>query len=210
VVDARRLRIGIDLDNTLVCYERLFPALARERGLVPADCAMSRIELRDRLRAEGREHLWTELQGEAYGPRMREAPPFDGALEFLARCHRAGAAVFIVSHRSRKPYSGGTADLHDAAHRWLEHHGFAGDNGGALPQENVRLEPTLGRKIDAIAALGLSHFVDDLPELFAHERFPAATLRILFDPTRAWEGEAEGNRVASWNEVSALLFGMDE
>ena len=33
-----RLRIGIDLDNTLVCYERLFAELAREHGL-PATAA---------------------------------------------------------------------------------------------------------------------------------------------------------------------------
>jgi len=208
VVARRPIRIGIDLDNTLVCYERLFLALAQERGLVPPDVTLSRIEVRNRLRAEDREHLWTELQGEAYGPRMQDAVPFDGALEFLARCKDAGATVFIVSQRTRHPYRGARHDLHDAALQWLEGRGFVGRDGTGLPRANVLFKRTPGDKLTAIAALDCNHFVDDLPELLGDDRFPASTVPILFDPTGAWPA-SRVTRAASWNEVAALIFGKE-
>jgi hypothetical protein len=200
------LRIGIDLDNTLVCYEDLFPTLARERGLVPAEARLSRIALRQRLRAAGTEHLWTELQGEAYGPRMTDAMPFSGALDFLSQCRAAGATVFIVSHRSRSPYSGHTCDLHEAAHGWLEQHGFVGSNGSGLSRANVMLEPTMSDKLSRIAALDCTHFIDDLPEVFKDKRFPASTAPILFDPTDTSAEHGTLTRVASWPEIADVIF----
>ena len=32
------MRIGVDLDNTIVCYDGLFQRVAVREGLVPADC----------------------------------------------------------------------------------------------------------------------------------------------------------------------------
>ena len=31
------MRIGVDFDNTLVCYDRAFAAVGKETGLLPAD-----------------------------------------------------------------------------------------------------------------------------------------------------------------------------
>lgn len=208
MVVRRRLRIGIDLDNTLVSYEHLFLALAQEQGLVPPDVTLSRIQVRNRLRAENREDLWTELQGEAYGPRMKDAVPFDGAAEFLARCKDAGATVFIVSHRTRHPYRGGKHDLHEAAIQWLEARGFVGRNGSGLPHANVLFKRTPGDKLTAIRALDCNHFVDDLPELLGDDRFPTSTTPILFDPMGAWP-TSRITRAVSWNEVAALILGKE-
>lgn len=197
-----RLRIGIDLDNTLVCYERLFAELAREHGL-PATAA-NRIELRDRLRLAGQEDLWTEMQGEAYGPRMRDAEPFAGALDFVERCAADGAEIFIVSHRTPYPYRGARHDLHAAARDWLARHGFVGTTRIAI--DNVFLEVDRPQKLGRIVALRLTHFIDDLPEVLADEQFPRATTQILFDPGGAWSGTLSCARASSWDDVGALIF----
>jgi hypothetical protein len=55
--------LGLDFDNTLVCYDGAFHQVARERDLVPADLPIVKEQVRDHLRAEGREDDWTELQG---------------------------------------------------------------------------------------------------------------------------------------------------
>jgi hypothetical protein len=98
--------IGIDFDNTIVCYDDLFTRVAVELGLVPPEVATSKTAIRDHLRAAGQEDRWTELQGTIYGPRMPDAPPFPGVLEFFAACRAAGVPVAIVSHRTRFPYLG--------------------------------------------------------------------------------------------------------
>jgi hypothetical protein len=175
-----KLRIGIDLDNTIVCYDDLFVALARRRGLIGNGSRPGRIALRDELRAGGREHIWTELQGEAYGEHMQAAPPFSGALDFVRDCGWRGISVFIVSHRTRQPYRGTSSDLHAAAHRWLERQGFAGPAGVA--GERIYLEITREEKMRRIGTLRCTHFIDDLADVLTDPAFPATTVPILFDP----------------------------
>ena len=80
--------IGVDFDNTIVCYDDVFGRVAIERGLVPAAVASSKTAVRDHLRAIGQEDRWTELQGIIYGPRMVDAPMFPGVAEFFARSRR--------------------------------------------------------------------------------------------------------------------------
>ena len=112
------MRIGIDFDNTIVCYDGLFHRLARERNLIGPDVRPLKGEVRDYLRRIGREDAWTELQGYAYGCRLVEAEPFPGAREFLARCRQQGIECLIISHKTRRPFAGpapGTGRLRAAA-----------------------------------------------------------------------------------------------
>ena len=80
-----KLRIGIDFDNTIACYDQLFHRMALEKGLIPADLPEGKSQVRDYLRHGGKEDAWTELQGHVYGARMGEAPPFPGVIEFFVR-----------------------------------------------------------------------------------------------------------------------------
>src|SRR5262245_38498792 len=113
------MRIGIDFDNTLVCYDQLFWALARERGAIDDAIPRRKEAVRDDLRRRGFEPLWTELQGVAYGSRILEAAPFPGAIEALAEFRRRGWRTFVISHKTQTPYAGPMYDLHAAAMQWL-------------------------------------------------------------------------------------------
>jgi hypothetical protein len=44
------VRIGIDFDNTIICYDTVFAAVARQRGLVPEGWDGLKSEVRDYLR----------------------------------------------------------------------------------------------------------------------------------------------------------------
>ena len=81
------MRIGLDFDNTLIDYDRVFLAAARERGLVAPDFTGSKREVRDaiRLLPDG-ELAWQRLQGHVYGAGIGGAVLFDGADQFLQRC----------------------------------------------------------------------------------------------------------------------------
>jgi len=74
------MRIGLDLDNTIVCYCQAIALLAEEMFELPGEVPRSKLGLRDHLRAAGREPEWTAFQGELYGPGMRYAQPFEGAI----------------------------------------------------------------------------------------------------------------------------------
>jgi len=201
--------IGVDLDNTIVCYDDLLRAVALEKGLIPESVPASKQAVRDWLRRAGRETLWTELQGCVYGARMDEARPFPGVLEFFTRCHALAVHVSIISHRTPYPYLGDKHDLPEAARAWLASHGFC-DPGRTGPRSGrVFLELTKQDKLARIAGEGCSHFIDDLPEFLDEPEFPGGVRRILFDPVGG-HGCCEGIcRVASWAEIGRLLLGKE-
>jgi phosphoglycolate phosphatase-like HAD superfamily hydrolase len=200
---AHALRIGVDLDNTIVCYDELFHRLALEHGWIPRDTPVRKTAVRAALRAGGREVLWTELQGEAYGVRMAGSRAYPGARSCLAACRQRGAEVCIISHRSRAPYRGPVTDLHATAIAWLEAEGFVSPE--VVPLGNVHLELTRRAKVERIAALGCTHFIDDLEDVYREPFFPAATVRILFDPDGEYRGR-EAQRLASWDTAAAMIF----
>lgn len=178
------MRIGIDLDNTLVCYDQLFWRLAVERGWIASTIPARKELVRDELRRLGRESDWTLLQGEVYGSRMCEATPFPHALEALQDFHRRDSFVCVVSHRTKVPFAGPSADLHAAARDWLESQGFIDQSATGLSQATVFLETTKTEKLARIESLGLDYFIDDLPELLLDPAFPVGVRRVLFDPHR--------------------------
>jgi FMN phosphatase YigB (HAD superfamily) len=200
------MRVGIDFDNTIVCYDMVFHRAAAERGLIPAGLDPSKGRVRDYLRQAGREDDWTELQGHVYGERMDEVEGYPGALACLATWSRAGIPLYIISHKTRSPYLGRQLDLHRAALAWLEGQGFFDPRRIMLPRERVFFELTKQAKLERIAKVGCTHFVDDLPEFLAEPGFPADVVRILFDPHEANPGERRFRRVGSWAELQACLL----
>jgi hypothetical protein len=197
--------IGIDLDNTLVSYDRLFHQLALEQKLIPPDLAVNKTEVRDFLRREDKEPAWTALQGLAYGSRIREAEAFAGALDFIRDGRRRNWHMHIVSHKTRNPIVGEPVDLHASARGWLDAHAVHGEIG--LPRGNVWFEVTKADKIQRIRQLQCDVFIDDLPELLLDPQFPVSTRRILFAPQEPdLKALPENVFVArNWAEITGLL-----
>jgi hypothetical protein len=194
------MRLGIDLDNTIISYDRLFTQLATERKLVPPHIASNKQSIRDYLRAQGQEDCWTDLQGIAYGSRIDEAVPFQGVQDFFRRCAVAKVDWWIISHRSPQPYLGEPVDLHAAARNWLLKRGFVSTS----QLDRVKLEVCREAKLRSILETGCDAFIDDLPELLVAPDFPAVR-RILFDPADQNPDRTEYERATSWAEIGKLL-----
>ena len=195
------MRIGIDFDNTLVCYDRLFHRAALDAGLIPADVPQSKNAVRDYLRQAGREPAWTELQGIVYGARMSEAEAYPGSIAFLEAARNNGWDVFIVSHKTRTPIIGPAYDLHAAAREWL-----AANVGEMLvPEHRTCFEVTKEEKLARIGAVGCMIFVDDLPEILTAPGFPSNVGRWLFDPANAFATVTGVKRFHAWPELTEAL-----
>jgi len=201
------MRIGIDFDNTIVCYDQVFHQVAREQGVIPNDLPRSKEHVRDHLRAVGQEPVWTAMQGYVYGQRMGDAAAFPGVLDFLRACRGQNVQVFIVSHKTRTPYLGPPYDLHAAALGWMEANGLFDPQDIGLPRGNVFLEPTKKDKLARIAALGCTHFIDDLPEFLGEADFPGGVQRLLFAPTGASSKDPAVVPCPSWAGIGAMLLG---
>ena len=199
--------IGVDFDNTIVCYDGLFRKLAVDKGLVPGDIPKAKNAVRDYLRQIGKEDSWTELQGYTYGPGMREARLFPGVLEFFDQCRKIGQEVFIISHRTRYPYLGERHDLHQAARDFLAMHGFNDPARIGLAADRIHFEESKQDKVARINGVGCTHFIDDLPEFLSEPGFPPGIEKILFDPNGQHADCPQWRRVASWPAIESLLLG---
>ncbi len=192
------MRIGLDLDNTLACYDATFASLAACEPDLPDALPRTKLGLRDHLRHSGRESRWTELQGHAYGPGMRLARPFPGALAFISAARASGHRVEIISQRSPRPFAGEPHDLHSSARAWIDEH-LRDATGPLFTESSVTFEADRDAKVARIGASACDVFVDDLPEVLEHPRFPAATRGFLFVPRLP--GAARSG-VASADDVS--------
>jgi len=181
------VRIGIDFDNTLANYDHVFLAAAKRCGLIAPTFAGSKRAVRDSIRRlpDG-ELAWQRLQGYAYGAGIGGATLFDGAAAFLRKCRAEGFEVFVISHKTQFSHHDPTrVDFHRAALDWMADQGFFHADAFDIPVERIFFESTRAAKLELIGALGCTHFIDDLEEVFADPGFPERVRKVLFAPSGA-------------------------
>jgi hypothetical protein len=191
------MKIGIDFDNTIICYDNAFNKAGVDCGLIPEDLPLGKGFVRDFLRKNDLEEKWIWLQGYVYGTRLSDARLYPGVRQFLYQCRRSQVECFIVSHKTVYPYSGEQYNLHDAAHEWILKEGL---------EIKTYFELTKEKKLERICKLGCTHFIDDLPEFLSLSGFPASIEKILFDPKQMYVQYYEDFvHCGSWDEVINIL-----
>lgn len=194
--------VGLDFDNTIVCYDNAIATLAELQFDLPVALPRTKLGIRNHLKAQGREQDWTRFQGELYGPGMTYAEPFEHALDVLRELAALGHTLSVISHRTRFPYLGERHDLHGFAAAWLRER---------VPAvfASVTFHESKAEKIVAISRAGCELFLDDLPEILSDPAFPDSTRGVLFSPDdeeTSWQGE----RVTSWRGlIDAVKFGVE-
>lgn len=199
--------VGVDLDNTLICYDGLFHAAGVRNGVLAADCPKDKKSVRDWLIARDREHDFTLLQAEVYGVGIRDARPYPDAVECVGKLRARNIPVHIVSHKTKSPVAGPAHDLHAAALDWLRGSGLLGSE--MLTEADVFFEPTLEAKAATAARLRCTHFIDDMCAFLLRPDLPARMKKIWFVPS----GEAVTDvpadvglhRYTSWLKIEDAL-----
>src|SRR4051812_39907432 len=128
------MKIGIDLDNTLICYDQAFQRVGREEGLLPPSFDGDKAAVKRALLKERPDGLlWETLQGLVYGRRIDAAVLFDGVSRFLETCRARGDSVAIVSHKTALAHHDALrTDLRAAAMGWMERNRFFDSTGLGL------------------------------------------------------------------------------
>jgi hypothetical protein len=204
------LKIGLDFDNTIVCYDSAIAVLAEQMFTLPPEVPRTKLGLRDHLRGSGREPEWTAFQGALYGPGMAYAQPFQGAIETMQALLEEGHQLMIVSHRSRRPYAGPPHDLHVAASEWisqrLQSAGlFLKDGHDPTGSTTVNFLETRDAKVTRIGELGCEVFVDDLQEVLDDPTFPENTVGVLFAPCCQATHLRVDYCISTWQELPGLI-----
>jgi hypothetical protein len=83
------------------------------------------------------------------------------------------------------------------------------DGGHGIARRDVYFESTRAEKLKRIAALTLTHFIDDLEEVLTDPDFPPGVERILFADAAAPvpPTAAAYVRCSSWRDIEGRVFG---
>jgi hypothetical protein len=206
-VSAGIKRIGIDFDNTIVDYDDVFLAAARERELVDEQFQGGKEVIRAALRLmpDG-EDIWRSLQGCVYGKRITDAVMFEGFDAFLRLCRAQGHRVSIVSHKTEfGHFDQARVNLRQAARAWMQARGFFDEDGYGLSMDDVFFEGSRADKIERIAGLRFTHFIDDLPEVLDDPTFPQDVMPILFTNGAA-PSMTRPNAFAHWRDIAGAIL----
>jgi hypothetical protein len=182
--DRPAMIIGIDFDNTIAGYDRVFVAEAERRGLLAAGTPATKKAVHAQLKGlpDG-ERQWMAIQGQVYGARIGEAVLIEGVADFLGTCRARGIKVAIISHKTEYGhFDPARVNLRDAARRWMTDRGFFDAGGFGLDSAALFFEETREAKVARIAAYGCHVFIDDLEVVLTHPDFPSGTARHLFHP----------------------------
>lgn len=190
--------IGVDLDNTIICYDLAFHRAALDRGWIDRATPAAKTAVKDAVLAKAGNQGWTELQGFVYGPGLAAATAYPGVVEFFHACATHRVPVVIVSHKTQFAAAGPAYDLREAATRWLKI--------GGLIDLPLHFTATRAEKLETVQRLGCATLIDDLPEIFRDPGYPRETDFILFDPDGAHADWTASPRASSWAEITLRFF----
>jgi hypothetical protein len=202
-----RLRIGVDFDNTIIAYDHVFCTVGKRCGLLDPDFLGHKQAVRDAIRLSPAGELgWQRLQGHVYGKGLADATVVPGFEDFLRRCGRERCGVVVVSHKTEYGhFDPDRINLRTTARDWMAAKGlFVGEH--AISPTDVYFESTRAEKVERIAALGLTHFIDDLEEVLTDPGFPPRIKRILLAQTKH-DTDAPYVSCPTWQAVEELVFG---
>ncbi len=200
------LRIGIDFDNTLVIYDDVFHRHATDMGYIDKSIPVRKQVVRDAIRAlpEG-ENKWIELQALVYGLYISEAQPAAGVFVFLAKCNEHDAEISIVSHKTEYASRGVRHNLCDAARGWIKQHRIIEQYG--IDPDMIFFLPTRKEKLDRVAQLQCTYFIDDLSEVLLDSNFPASVEAVLYSREKDVVLPENIVQLDSWEKISEHIFG---
>ena len=204
--NVNKTKIGIDLDNTIISYDRAFQQGAISKGLVDKSCKLHKNALRDLIRrSPDGETEWQKLQGYVYGEGIKTAVLFPGVYRFLWRCKQRKIDVEIVSHKTEfGHFDKNKISLRDSATNFLKNHDLL-DNKNLLIKK-VTYKGTRKEKIDYIKENNFELFIDDLEEIVFSEELKNQK-GILFSRDNLSNTSSNVVIFKSWEEISQNILG---
>ena len=189
------MKIGIDLDNTIISYDVAFQVAATDRGLINDSCKCTKQEISKEIKnKENGEIEWQRLQGYVYGKGIKEAHIFPGVDRFLWRCYKRGVTVEIVSHKTE--YGNFDTEKHSlrrAAIKFLKLHNILSNDIRLI--DNVIFTDTQLQKINYIADNDFDYFIDDLEEIVKSKQL--LNMQVI---------QFNGKNGYSWDDINRSIL----
>lgn len=191
------MKIGFDLDNTLIDYSQAIQVYSKR---IVACKARTVSELRKWFFERKEAEKWTEAQSWLYSDGLQFATITEGALEVL-KILTSFSDFTILSHKTLfGPQEFGKKEFRKAMNEWL-----VNSELWDLCIGKVEYFVSLDAKVEGIRAGHFKFFIDDLRKVLEHDNFPHSTIPVLFSPdTREIKADSH-SRIVSIPKLASIL-----
>ena len=175
------MRIGVDLDHTIINYHDVFLNIAKQWNLVPDTFTGNKNNLKNYIQMQHSDQHWMRLQGFIYGKGIQAARLMPNVIEFLQRCRTLSIPFVIISHKTRfGHFDEDKIDLREAARHWLKKQNLFDDQSIHLQDHQLFFAQTRDEKLRMIAQQKCTLFIDDLLSVLMEPAFPVNVKRIWY------------------------------
>ena len=168
--------LGIDLDNTIINYEKSFVKNAYKNKLVTNKNKNSTKKIIKKIIEKKSKKEWTKLQGEIYGEKINESILYNGFKKFYNSLVLENIEIIIISHKTKYPIIGKKVNLKSAALNFIN----TKLKKKLILNKNIFFENTIEKKIERIKNCKCDYFIDDLKKIYENKNFPNNVVKILF------------------------------
>ena len=169
-----KIKIGIDLDNTIINYENSFKKFLIEKKIFLKKTNKSKIK--KFINNHPKIKSWTKAQEEIYGYYIRFANVFKNYKYFETFALRNSCKLYIISHKTKLSQYSKKYNLRNVANNWLKKN---------IKKKNYRIfySNTVNEKIKIISKIKPKYYIDDLIEILENKKIPKKINKIFFSNT---------------------------
>ena len=113
-----QIKIGIDLDNTIINYHNSFKKYLRERRILLKNINKEKVKFIANNNSKIKN--WTEAQEEIYGKYIVFAKLFKFFEEFEKFALNKNMKLYIVSHKTKYSQFSKKYNLHTQSNKWIK------------------------------------------------------------------------------------------
>lgn len=194
------IKIGIDFDNTIAKYDRVFALVAIKMNLIKEGWKGSKANLKKKIIKEKGIESWKKLQGQVYGAYMKYAKLNSGFKKFILKSKISESRLFIISHKTKfGHYDSNKINLRNEALEWIYKKKI---------DKNIQIffENTIEEKINRINSLNLDYFIDDLEIILNHKKLNLSTKKILINQKLKYSNNKKFISFENWHEIKNFIF----
>lgn len=204
------MRIGFDLDNTIINYSDLFAKSARQlfSDEICAPCA-SKEHVKKVVKSKEGNHGWVRVQAHVYGRLIEEASLYPGFEDFIDELIKQNHELVICSHKTVSPVENIEfhADFRNAARNFLENSSLSGFVKSGLI--DIVFCDSLPSKVAEIRRLECDYFIDDLQAVVDELSKDAHLVAIHFSPDATCDSTGLSPSL-NWFQISQRVLGEEK
>jgi hypothetical protein len=200
------MKIGIDLDNTIIDYTDSFLAAFKTFNIHHSKNFQGKEDLKKFIFNELKDvKLWHQLQGLAYGKFLRShGKLYPGVNLFLKRCKFRNHEVDIVSHKTTYAYyRDKKIKLRESAMIWLKNNKIVCNKNNYISK--IYFEDTKINKIKRINNNNYDFFIDDLLKILNSRLLDEKLNKVHFVGSKSLKEFTYPPQFNNWSKIDYLI-----